>query len=61
MSLYGQNRSLYREVGEWVARDEVIAAAGNSGGQAQAGLYLELRKDGRPFNPDSWFSGKPGA
>ena len=61
MSLYGQNRSLYREVGEWVARDEVIAAAGNSGGQTQAGLYLELRKDGRPFNPDSWFSGKPGA
>jgi len=60
MSLYGQNRSLYREVGEWVARDEVVAAAGNSGGQAKAGLYLELRKDGRPFNPDSWFSGKPG-
>jgi septal ring factor EnvC (AmiA/AmiB activator) len=43
-----------------VARDEVVAAAGNSGGQAKAGLYLELRKDGRPFNPDSWFSGKPG-
>jgi septal ring factor EnvC (AmiA/AmiB activator) len=61
MSLYGQNRSLYREVGEWVTRDEVVAAAGNSGGQAEAGLYLELRKDGRPFNPDSWFSGKPGA
>jgi septal ring factor EnvC (AmiA/AmiB activator) len=60
MSLYGQNRSLYREVGEWVARDEVVAAAGNSGGQAKAGLYLELRKDGRPFNPDSWFSGNPG-
>jgi len=60
MSLYGQNRSLFREVGEWVARDEVVAAAGNSGGQAKAGLYLELRKDGRPFNPDSWFSGKPG-
>lgn len=60
MSLYGQNRSLYREVGEWVARDEVVAAAGNSGGQAKAGLYLELRKDGRPFNPGSWFSGKPG-
>ena len=60
MSLYGQNRSLYKEVGEWVARDEVIAAAGNSGGRMRAGLYLELRKDGRPFNPDSWFYGKPG-
>jgi septal ring factor EnvC (AmiA/AmiB activator) len=61
MSLYGQNRSLYREVGEWVGRDEVVAAAGNSGGQQKAGLYLELRKDGRPFNPGNWFQGKPEA
>lgn len=61
MSLYGQNSSLYKEVGEWVDRDEVIAAAGSSGGRARAGLYLELRKDGRPFNPGSWFYGKPGA
>ena len=61
MSLYGQNSSLYRDVGEWVARDEVVAATGNSGGQVQAGLYLELRKDGRPFNPGSWFDGKPRA
>ena len=59
MSLYGQNRSLYREVGEWVERGETIAAAGDSGGQANAGLYLELRKNGKPFNPGPWFSGKP--
>jgi len=59
MSLYGQNRSLYKEVGEWVTRGEIIAAAGNSGGQTRAGLYLELRKDGRPFNPSDWFAGKP--
>jgi septal ring factor EnvC (AmiA/AmiB activator) len=61
MSLYGQNRSLYREVGDWVERDEVVAAAGNSGGQQKAGLYLELRKDGRPFNPGDWLQGKPEA
>lgn len=59
MSLYGQNRSLYKDVGEWVTRGETIAAAGNSGGQTHAGLYLELRKDGRPFNPGAWFAGKP--
>ena len=59
MSLYGQNRSLYKEVGEWVKRGETVAAAGDSGGQASAGLYLELRKDGKPFNPAKWFSGKP--
>jgi septal ring factor EnvC (AmiA/AmiB activator) len=59
MSLYGQNRSLYKEVGEWVSRGETIAAAGDGRGMANAGLYLELRKDGKPFNPGPWFSGKP--
>ena len=59
MSLYGQNRSLYKEVGEWVERGETVAAAGDSRGQTNAGLYLELRKDGKPFNPGRWFSGKP--
>jgi septal ring factor EnvC (AmiA/AmiB activator) len=59
MSLYGQNRSLYKDVGEWVERGETIAAAGDSGGQAGAGLYLELRKNGKPFNPAPWFKGKP--
>ncbi|MEN8204723.1 MAG: peptidoglycan DD-metalloendopeptidase family protein [Pseudomonadota bacterium] len=59
MSLYGQNRSLYKDVGAWVKRDEVVAAAGSSGGRDQDGLYLELRKDGRPFNPTAWFDGRP--
>jgi septal ring factor EnvC (AmiA/AmiB activator) len=59
MSLYGQNRSLYKDVGAWVKRDEVVAAAGSSGGQDQDGLYLELRKDGQPFNPTTWFEGQP--
>lgn len=61
MSLYGHNHSLYKDVGEWVGRGDVIAASGNSGGQLQAGLYLELRKDGRPFNPAPWFKGQPVA
>ena len=61
MSLYGQNRSLYKQVGAWVNRGEVVAAAGNSGGQLRDGLYLELRKNGKPFNPTSWFKGQPAA
>jgi len=61
MSLYGQNSSLYKTVGDRVGRGEVVAAAGSSGGQAQAGLYLELRKNGRPFDPAGWFSGKPAS
>jgi septal ring factor EnvC (AmiA/AmiB activator) len=59
MSLYGQNRSLYKDIGVWVKRNEVVAAAGSSGGQDQDGLYLELRKNGRPFNPTAWFAGQP--
>jgi septal ring factor EnvC (AmiA/AmiB activator) len=61
MSLYGENSSLYKGVGEWVGRGEVIAAAGNSGGQLRTGLYLELRKDGQPVNPAGWFKGQPAA
>ena len=59
MSLYGQNSSLYMNVGDWVKQGEVVAAAGSSGGQDQDGLYLELRKDGRPFSPMAWFKGQP--
>jgi len=61
MSLYGENSSLYKGVGEWVGRGEAIAAAGNSGGQLRTGLYLELRKDGQPVNPAGWFKGQPDA
>ncbi|MBT8117344.1 MAG: peptidoglycan DD-metalloendopeptidase family protein, partial [Gammaproteobacteria bacterium] len=61
MSLYGRNNSLYKGVGEWVERGEVIAAAGNSGGQRNSALYLELRRNGRPVDPRSWFRGKPRA
>jgi septal ring factor EnvC (AmiA/AmiB activator) len=61
MSLYGENSSLYKAVGEWVSQGEVIAAAGNSGGQLRTGVYFELRKDGQPINPSAWFKGKPAA
>ncbi|MGB5261108.1 MAG: peptidoglycan DD-metalloendopeptidase family protein [Gammaproteobacteria bacterium] len=61
MSLYGRNNSLYKGVGEWVERGDVIAGAGNSGGQRNTALYLELRKNGRPIDPRGWFRGKPRA
>jgi septal ring factor EnvC (AmiA/AmiB activator) len=59
MTLYGENSSLYKAVGEWVEQGEVVSAAGNSGGQSRTGIYLELRKDGQPVNPAAWFKGKP--
>jgi septal ring factor EnvC (AmiA/AmiB activator) len=54
MSLYGHNQALFRETGDWVSADEVIAAVGDSGGQAKTGLYFEIRIDGKPTNPQNW-------
>src|SRR5690554_1593086 len=54
MTLYGQNETLSREVGEWVATGDVIARVGDSGGSGNAGLYFEIRRAGVPVNPDKW-------
>lgn len=54
MSLYAHNQELYKAVGEWVAAGDVIAAAGNTGGQREASLYFEIRRNGRAENPASW-------
>lgn len=54
MSLYGRNQALYKEIGEWVDAGEVIASVGDSGGQAHASLYFELRHNGRPTDPQKW-------
>jgi septal ring factor EnvC (AmiA/AmiB activator) len=55
LSLYGHNEALYKSVGEWVVPGEVLAAAGNSGGNEQTAVYLEIRKGTRPENPHRWF------
>ncbi len=54
MSLYGHNQSVYKKVGELVQAGDVIASVGSSGGQQQAALYFELRKQGEPLNPQTW-------
>lgn len=54
MSLYGYNQALNKEVGDWVEPGEVIASVGRSGGNAQAGLYFEIRHRGRPVDPTRW-------
>ncbi len=61
LTLYGQNQSLNRQVGDQVKQNEVIAAIGNSGGNSESGLYFELRKQGNPVNPQRWCRGsRPG-
>ncbi|PTY35831.1 hypothetical protein BGP77_00425 [Saccharospirillum sp. MSK14-1] len=54
MTLYGRNQALLRDVGAWVGAGDVIAEVGLSGGFTQPGLYFELRRNGRPENPDDW-------
>jgi septal ring factor EnvC (AmiA/AmiB activator) len=54
MSLYAHNQELYKAVGEWVGSGTVIAAAGNTGGQSESGLYFEIRHDGRAEDPARW-------
>jgi septal ring factor EnvC (AmiA/AmiB activator) len=54
LSLYGHNQALYRETGEWVGRGDVIASVGNSGGQPEPALYFEIRRNGKPQNPNAW-------
>jgi len=54
MSLYAHNQALYRDVGEWVDQNDVIATIGNSGGQAKPGLYFEIRHNGTPTDPARW-------
>ncbi|MGE5617287.1 MAG: murein hydrolase activator EnvC family protein [Bacillota bacterium] len=54
MSLYANNEGLLRQVGEKVRSGDPIAQVGASGGSAESGLYFELRRDGKPFDPMKW-------
>jgi septal ring factor EnvC (AmiA/AmiB activator) len=54
MSLYAYNEGLIRQVGESVRSGEPIAHVGATGGRADSGLYFELRREGKPFDPMAW-------
>ncbi len=54
MSLYGNNDSLLKQVGERTQSGETVASVGSSGGALESGVYFELRHEGKPFDPMSW-------
>lgn len=54
MSLYGNNEALYKTAGQSVKAGDSIAAVGNSGGNAENGVYYELRRNSIPFDPLQW-------
>ena len=53
MSLYANNESLLREVGDWVELGTVISTVGTSP-IIGSGLYFEIRKNGRVMDPVVW-------
>ncbi len=56
MSLYGNNESLLKQVGEKTQSGETVASVGSSGGALESGVYFELRHEGRPFDPLKWLA-----
>jgi septal ring factor EnvC (AmiA/AmiB activator) len=54
LSIYANNESLLKQVGENVTAGETLATTGASGGNEETGLYFELRHLGRAFDPLRW-------
>lgn len=55
MSMYGNNETLLRRVGDEVRQGEVIGTA-SAPTSINTGVYFELRKNGKPVDPRSWLS-----
>jgi murein hydrolase activator len=58
MSLYGNNETLYKQVGDLLRGGDTIATVGNSGGNEDFGLYFELRHQSKPLDPMEWMATK---
>lgn len=56
LSVYANNETLYKSVGDRVRQGETIASVGRSGGEDSPGLYFELRYKGKPFDPTRWIA-----
>lgn len=58
MSLYANNETLFKQVGDILSGGDTIAAVGNSGGNEDFGLYFELRHKSKPLDPMQWLATK---
>ena len=58
LTVYGNNETLLQQAGERVDAGEVIASVGNTGGNVDAGLYFEIRFNGRPIDPLRWMAAR---
>ena len=56
LTIYGNNESVLKQVGDVVRGGDPVATVGASGGNTQSGLYFEIRHKGKPFDPMRWVS-----
>ena len=54
LSIYANNESLLKQVGDAVDPGDAVATTGASGGNEETGLYFELRHLGKAFDPLRW-------
>lgn len=54
MTIYGHNKSLYKNVGDVVKPGDLLATVGDSGGNLVAALYFAIRHNGQALNPLQW-------
>lgn len=54
LTVYANNEAILKQVGDNVAAGETVASVGSSGGQAQTGIYFEVRHRGNPVDPLKW-------
>ncbi len=58
LSIYGNNESVLKRLGDGVHAGDAVATVGASGGGEASGLYFETRYQGRPFDPVPWLQPK---
>lgn len=56
LSLYGGNRKLQVKIGDWLEKGATIATVGKSGGPNPQGIYLEIRHNAVPIDPEQWLT-----
>jgi len=56
LTIYGNNESVLKQVGELVHTGDAVATVGASGGNMESGLYFEVRHEGKAFDPMRWVS-----
>ena len=58
MTLYGGNRDVAVQKGDWSETGATIATVGDSGGQKTTGVYFEIRHNAKPIDPKGWVNAK---